>query len=218
VIITPEIIETALVALTTFFATIGPVDIAAIYAGLTTEVPANARRAMAAKGVIIASIILLAFALFGADVLAYMGITLAALKTSGGILLLLVGINMVLAHPTGITTTTADEATEAAAKQDISVFPLATPLIAGPGAIGAIVLFMAKYEGNFTLQVTVVGSMVAILLLTLVCLLMATQLHRILGVTGLNVISRIVGVLLTALAVQFIFDGIGASGLLSLPI
>ena len=177
--------------------------------------PANARRAMAAKGVIIASIILLAFALFGADVLAYMGITLAALKTSGGILLLLVGINMVLAHPSAITTTTADEATEAAAKQDISVFPLATPLIAGPGAIGAIVLFMAKYEGNFILQATVVGSMVAILLITLVCLLMATQLHRILGVTGLNVISRMVGVLLTALAVQFIFDGIGASGLLS---
>lgn len=70
--------------------------------------PANARRAMAAKGVIIASIILLAFVLFGANVLAYMVITLAALKTSGGILLLLVGINMVLAHPSGITTTTAD--------------------------------------------------------------------------------------------------------------
>jgi multiple antibiotic resistance protein len=88
-------------------------------------------------------------------------------------------------------------------------------LIAGPGAIGATVLFMAKYEGNFILQVTVVESMLAILLLTLVCLLMAAQLHRVLGVTGLNVISRIVGVLLTALAVQFIFDGIGASRLLN---
>lgn len=84
---------------------------------------ANARRAMAAKGVMIASIILLAFALFGANFLAYMDITLAALQTSGGILLLLVGINMVLAQPSGITTTTADEAIEAVAKQDISVFP-----------------------------------------------------------------------------------------------
>lgn len=208
-------IETALVALTTFFATIGPVDIAAIFAGLTAGMPAKTRRNMAAKGVLIASIILLLFALFGADVLAYMGITLAALKTSGGILLLLVGINMVLAHPSGINSTTEDEAEEAATKHDISVFPLATPLIAGPGAIGATVLFMAKYEGNLALQATVIGSMAIVLLLALVCLLMATQLQRILGVTGLNVISRMVGVLLTALAVQFIFDGIGASGLLS---
>jgi len=211
----PEVIETALVAMTTFFATIGPVDVAAIYAGLTAGMPAKSRHMMAVKGVLIASIILLLFALFGADVLAYMGITLAALKTSGGILLLLVGINMVLAHPSGISTTTPDEAQEATTRQDISVFPLATPLIAGPGAIGATVLFMAKHEGDIVLQATVLGSLVAILVLSLVCLLMATQLHRVLGVTGLNVISRIVGVLLTALAVQFIFDGIGASGLLS---
>lgn len=210
----PEIIETALVALTTFFATIGPVDIAAVYAGLTAGMPAKARRTMAIKGTFVATIILLLFAFFGADVLTYMGITLAALKTSGGILLLLVGINMVLAQPTALNTTTADEAEEAAHRQDISVFPLATPLIAGPGAIGAVVLFMAKYEGNVTLQVTVISAMMAILALSLICLLMATQLQRILGVTGLNVISRIVGVLLTALAVQFIFDGIGASGLL----
>ena len=210
----PEIIETALVAFTTFFATVGPVDIAAIYAGLTAGMPAKNRRSMAVKGTLIASFILLMFALFGASVLAYMGITLAALKTSGGILLLLVGINMVLAKPSGINSTTAVEAEEAAHRQDISVFPLATPLLAGPGAIGAVVLFMAKYEGNITLQATVLASLAATMLLALVCLLMATQLQRVLGVTGLNVISRMVGVLLCALAVQFIFDGIGASGLL----
>lgn len=210
----PEIIETALIAFTAFFATIGPIDIAAIYAGLTAGMPAKSRRAMALKGVLIASTILLLFAFFGADVLAYMGISLAALKTSGGILLLLVGINMVLAQPTGISSTTADEAEEAANRNDISVFPLATPLIAGPGAIGAVVLFMAKHEGDVVLQATVIGALVVTLLLSLICLFMATQIQRILGVTGLNVISRIVGVLLTALAVQFIFDGIGASGLL----
>lgn len=210
----PEIIETALVAFTTFFATVGPVDIAAMYAGLTAGMPAKNRRSMAIKGTFVATIILLLFAFFGAGVLAYMGITLAALKTSGGILLLLVGINMVLAQPTGINSTTADETEEAAHRQDISVFPLATPLIAGPGAIGAVVLFMAKYEGDIRLQATVLGALMATLLLALICLLMATQLQRVLGVTGLNVISRIVGVLLTALAVQFIFDGIGASGLL----
>ncbi len=210
----PDILETALVALTTFFATIGPVDIAAIYAGLTAGMPVKNRRKMAIKGVLIASLILLMFAFFGAGLLAYMGISLAALKTSGGILLLLVGINMVLAHPSGINSTTADEAEEAATRNDISVFPLATPLLAGPGAIGAVVLLMAKHEGDVSLQATVLGALVAVLLLSLICLFMATQLQRILGVTGLNVISRIVGVLLTALAVQFIFDGIGASKLM----
>ncbi|NQW00243.1 MAG: NAAT family transporter [Rhodospirillales bacterium] len=207
-------LETALVAFTTFFATVGPIDVAAIFAGLTAGMPAKNRRTTALKGVGIAALILLMFAFFGAGVLASMGITLAALKTSGGILLLLIGINMVLAHPSGINSTTADEAEEATHRQDISVFPLATPLIAGPGAIGAMVLFMAKHEGNIGLQATVIGALVAVLVLTLVCLLMATQLQRVLGVTGLNVISRIVGVLLTALAVQFIFDGISASGLL----
>ncbi len=210
----PEIIETALVAFTTFFATVGPVDIAAIFAGLTAGMPAKARRSMAIKGVLIATIILFLFAFFGAGVLAYMGITLAALKTSGGILLLLVGINMVLAQATGISSTTADEAEEASHKQDISVFPLATPLIAGPGAMGAVVLFMAKHEGEVAQQATILAALAAVLLLSLICLFMATQLQRFLGVTGLNVISRIVGVLITALAVQFIFDGIGASGLL----
>ncbi len=210
----PVIIETALVAFTTFFATIGPVDVAAIYAGLTAGTPAKTRRSMAIKGVIIAAIILLCFALFGAGILSYMGISLAALKTSGGILLLLVGINMVLAQSSGISTTTADEAHEATTRHDLSVFPLATPLIAGPGAMGATVLFMAKYEGDIVLQSTVIGALAVVLLMSLICLLMATQLHRVLGITGLNVISRIVGVLLTALAVQFIFDGIGASGLL----
>lgn len=211
---TPQVLETALVAFTTFFATIGPIDVAAIFAGLTAGMPAQGRRTRATKGVLIAALILILFALFGANVLTYMGISLAALKTSGGILLLLVGINMVLAHPTGINSTTSDEAEEAARSSDISVFPLATPLIAGPGAIGATILFMAKYQGEIALQVTVIGALVAVLCLSWICLMMASQLQRVLGVTGLNVISRMVGVLLTALAVQFIFDGIAASGLL----
>lgn len=211
----PELLEIALVAFTTFFATVGPVDVAAIFAGLTAGVPASYRRKMAIKGVAISVGILLLFAVFGQDVLFYMGISIAALKTAGGILLLLVGINMVLAQTSGMTSTTEDEALEAANRQDISVFPLATPLIAGPGTIGAVVLMMAKAEGDLMQQATVIGALMACLLLTFICLLTATQLQRFLGITGLNVISRIMGVLLTALAVQFIFDGIAGSGLLS---
>ena len=203
----------ALVALTTFFATIGPVDIAAIFAGLTAGQDAAQVRRMAFKGVAIGTGILLVFALGGNTVLDHMGISLAALRTAGGILLLLMAVNMVFAKPTGGTTTTKAEAEEAKTKNDISVFPLATPLIAGPGAMGAAVLLMADAQGDIRLQAIVIGSLMAILLLTLVLLLAATWVQKVLGVTGLLVVSRVVGVLLAALAVQFVFDGLATSGL-----
>ncbi|MBT3909628.1 MAG: MarC family protein [Rhodospirillaceae bacterium] len=206
--------ETALVAFTTFFAVIGPVDVAAIYAALTTTATPIQRRRMAIKGTLIALGILLVFLLLGNDVLAYMGISLAALRTAGGILLLLIGIKLVFAESTGGTTTTDDENKEAELKDDVSVFPLATPLIAGPGAMGAAVLLMSNTHGDIKLGAIVVGAMLAVVLMTFALLLVATQVQKILGVTGLHVISRIFGVLLTALAVQFIFDGLKASGLL----
>jgi len=213
--ISPKVIETGLVAFTTFFAVIGPIDVAAIYAGLTAGMPAAHRRRTAIKGVTVAAVILLAFAFFGKSVLDYLGITLASLKTAGGILLLLVGINMVLAHSSGISSTTADEAEEASHKDDISVFPLATPLIAGAGTMGAVVLLMADAHGDVLRTSAVLLALFANLGISLVLLLMATQIQKLLGVTALNVISRVVGVLLTSLAVQFIFDGIRGSNLLS---
>ena len=212
---TPEMLEIGLIAFTTFFATMGPVDAAAIFAALTAGVPASQRRKTAVKSILIATVILMLFVLIGGDILRYMGISMAALKTSGGILLLLVGIDMVLAKSSGATSATDDEAIEAQHRNDISVFPLATPIIAGPGTIGAAVLLVAKTEGQPALLSMVISALIANLLIALACFLMATQLQRVLGITGLNVITRIVGVLLTALAVQFIFDGIGASGLLS---
>ncbi|MDD9876497.1 MAG: NAAT family transporter [Magnetovibrio sp.] len=208
-------VETALVAFATFFATIGPVDVAAIYAALTTTASPSQRRRMAIKGSLIATGILLAFLLLGNDILAYMGITLPALRTAGGILLLLIGIKLVFAEPSGSTSTTDDETKEAELKDDVSVFPLATPLIAGPGAMGAGVLLMGNTHGDVKLGAIVVGAMLAVVAITFVLLLVATQVQRLLGVTGLQVISRIFGVLLTALAVQFVFDGLKASGLLS---
>ncbi len=169
---------------------------------------------MAVKGSGIAMAILLVFLLLGTDLLAYMGISLAALRTAGGILLLLMGIKLVFAEPGGGNTTTEDETKEAELKDDISVFPLATPLIAGPGAMGGGVLLMGNTEGDPTLGAIVIGAMIAVVMITLFLLLVATQVQRLLGVTGLQVISRIFGVLLTALAVQFVFDGLKDSGLL----
>jgi multiple antibiotic resistance protein len=147
------------------------------------------------------------------DVLHWMGVTLPALRTAGGVLLLLLGIDMVLARPSAMTSTTLAERAEADAKADISVFPLATPLIAGPGAMSAAVLLASEAEGQPILLAIVVMAMLAVMAITLALLLIAGHLHRFLGVTAQNVITRVVGVLLTAFAVQFIFDGVSASGI-----
>ena len=209
------VIETAGVAFATFFATIGPLDVAAMYAALTSAVSRKRRRQMAVRGTLIAGSILLLFALVGDFLLAGLGISLAALRTGGGILLLLIGIDLVFARSSGSTSTTDEEEKEAQSKQDISVFPLATPLIAGPGALGAVILLMANAEGEPELQAAVIASLIAILLVTLAMLILASEIQQFLGVTGMHVVTRIFGVLLSALAVQFIFDGIAASGLLA---
>ena len=206
-------IETASLALATFFATIGPIDVAAVFAALTATGTPEYKRAMAIRATLIAAIILVTFALIGEFLLASLGISLAALRAAGGILLLLIGIDMVFARASGGTSTTDEEEREAISKQDISIFPIATPLIAGPGAMGAAILLMANAEGDLARQVIVIASLLVILLLTGIALLLASKIHQFLGVTGMHVISRIMGVLLSALAVQFIFDGIKQSGM-----
>ncbi|MCP4078590.1 MAG: MarC family protein [Gammaproteobacteria bacterium] len=208
-------LETAVVAFTTFFATIGPVDIAIIYAVMTHDSSAEAKKAMAIRGCMIASFILTGFLLAGETLLFALGISLAALKVSGGILLLLIAIDMVFARSSGVSSTTDDENQEAIKKEDISVFPLATPLIAGPGSMGAAILLMASAEKDITSQSIVVAALISVLLITLVLLLLASKVQRLLGVTGMHVISRVFGVLLSALAVQFMFNGLAQSGLLN---
>lgn len=208
-------LQTAIVTFTTFFATIGPIDVAAIFAALTVNSTPRQRWSMAIKGTLIATGILLAFALAGEALLGYLGISLAALRAAGGILLLLIGIDMVFARSSGGVSITEDESREAQTQADISVFPLATPLIAGPGAMGAAILLMANTGGDWLLQATVLATLLGVLALTFGLLIGAGQINRLLGVTGLHVITRVFGVLLSALAVQFLFDGIAASGLVA---
>ena len=207
-------LETAILAFATFFATISPIDVAALFAALTPNTSDKIRRAMALKGTLIAGGILIVFAVFGNAVLIRLGIGLPALRTAGGILLLLIAIDMVFARSSGGSSTTDDETEEAGNKDDISVFPLATPLIAGPGTMGAVILLMAEAGGDWHQEVAIIAAIMAVLLLTLLLLLMAGRIQKLLGVTGLNVTTRVVGVLLAALAVQFIFDGIASSQLL----
>lgn len=207
-------LTTAIVAFTTFFATIGPIDIAVMYAALTTRATPQARRIIAIRAVSIATGILLVFALLGGTILSGLGISIAALRTAGGILLLLIGIDMVFARQSGGISTTEDENLEATMKEDISVFPLAMPLIAGPGAMGASILLMADAE-SYLEKAVVVSMLLAVLLITFMTFSVASHIHRVLGVTGLHVIARVFGVLLAALAMQFIFDGLSQSGIFS---
>ena len=211
---TAVIYEIAGVALATFFATIGPIDVAAMFAALTARQSPRQRRVLALRGTLIGGGILIAFALAGESLLAGLGISLAALRAAGGILLLLIAIEMVFARTSGGTSTTDDETREASSRDDIAVFPLATPLIAGPGSMGAAILLMADQEGDVTGQAIVLAALLSIVLLTFVALLLAGRIQQLLGVTGMHVVTRVMGVLLSALAVQFIFDGIGNSGLL----
>lgn len=208
-------IELAGLAFTTLFATISPISVSAMFAALTVAATARARRTMAIRGTLIATGILMGFALLGEYLLSGLGISLAALRISGGILLLLIGIDKVFARSDNGAATNKEERREAEIKEDISVFPLATPLIAGPGAMGAIILLMADVKGELAQQAVVVGALLAIMLLTLLTLISASKLQKLLGVTGMHVVGRVMGVLLAALAVQFILDGVEQSGLIA---
>jgi multiple antibiotic resistance protein len=202
-----------LVAFATLFATVGVADIAFIFAALTKDNTAQERRIFATRGVLIALAILLFFAVLGNAILDVFGITIPALRTAGGILLLLIAIDMVFARHSGATGTTDEEEQEARRANDISVFPLAMPLLAGPGAISAVILLTTGAQSDLEFWL-VLAALFVILALAWLTLLIAIPIQRLLGLTGLSVVSRVVGILLAALAVQFVFDGIQASGLL----
>jgi multiple antibiotic resistance protein len=208
-------LDVFLLSLSTFFATIGPADLVLVYAALTERSTQAERQLMALRGTLIATGILLFFAVFGEAMLKLFGITLPALRIAGGVLLLLISIDMVFARHSGGTGTTPEEESEAKTRRDISVFPLATPLIAGPGAISAVIL-LSTTAGVFTpTWFLVVVAILAILLLCYLAMLVAIPIQRLLGITGLAVVSRVVGVLLAALAIQFLIDGIKASGVIA---
>jgi multiple antibiotic resistance protein len=207
-------LDSFLLALSTFFATIGPADLVLVFAALTERTTATERRGIALRGTLIATGILLFFAIFGEALLRLFGIGLPALRIAGGVLLLLISIDMVFARHSGGTGTTPEEENEAHHRSDISVFPLATPLLAGPGAISAVILLTTGTGGFNLAWFVVVLALLAILLLCYVVMLVAIPIQRLLGITGLAVVSRVVGVLLAALAIQFLIDGVKTSGIL----
>lgn len=206
-------LSAALTSFTTFFATIGPVEAAVIFATLTPGVSAADRRRIAVRATAIASSILIASTLAGGPLLKQLGVSIPALQTAGGIILLVIALDMVFARPTSAFKLTPSEGAEAQRKDDLAVFPLATPLLAGPGAMSAGILMAANADGKALELTATLAALVAVMALTFALLLLAHDLTRFLGVTAQRVLMRVFGILLAAIAVQALFDGIRGSGL-----
>jgi len=196
-------------AFVTFLVVIDPPGCAPIFASLTSGTSAAHRRATAFRSVGIASGILLFFGLLGQPLLHALGVSLTAFRIAGGILLFLIAIDMVFEKRTERRETRAEEVS-AAHVDDISVFPMAIPMIAGPGSIASIMLMMARSEG-LTESLIVMGALLLTLLLTLVALLLAGPLIRLMGHRMEAMLTRLLGVILAALAVQFVLDGLHRS-------
>jgi multiple antibiotic resistance protein len=196
-------------AFVTFLVVIDPPGCAPIFAGLTRKASAAQRRAMAVRSVLIAAGILLFFALLGEDLLGALGVSLSAFRIAGGIMLFLIAIDMVFEKRTERRENRAEEVA-ASEVEDVSVFPMAIPMIAGPGSIASAMLLTARAEG-IAQTFVVLGALLAVLLLTLVALLAAGPLMRLLGHKMEAMITRLLGVILAALAVQFVLDGIERS-------
>ncbi|SFO00011.1 MarC family protein [Sphingomonas sp. OK281] len=200
-------IELYISSLITFFVVIDPPGCAPIYAGLSAGASTVQKRAMAMRAVGVAAAILFVFALFGEALLKGLGISLASFRIAGGIMLFLIALEMVFEKRTERREDRAAKVASDPEVEDVSIFPMAMPMIAGPGSIASVMLLMSRNSG-IERSAVVLAAMVTILLLTLVALLAAGPIMRILGAKIEAVITRLLGVLLAALAVQFVLDGL----------
>ena len=197
-------------ALITFFVVIDPPGCAPIFASLTAGTDAAHRRTMAVRSVLVAAVILLIFAIIGEDLLKALGISLDAFRIAGGIMLFLIALEMVFEKRTERRESRAEDINASPEHEDISIFPMAIPMIAGPGSIASVMLLMARSDG-MTESLVVLGALATILAVTMVALLLAGPLMKALGYKIEAMITRILGVLFAALAAQFVIDGIKAS-------
>jgi multiple antibiotic resistance protein len=190
-------------ALVTLLVVIDPPGAAPIFAGLTTNATNEARRAMAWRSVLIASAILLAFAAFGEPFLGALGISLDAFRVAGGIMLFLIAVDMVFEK----RTKRREERAQAVEQEDVSVFPMAMPMIAGPGSIAAVMLLTSRADTALE-YAAVYGALAIVLVLTLMALLAAGPIMRRVGAKVEAMITRLLGVILAALAAQIVIDGL----------
>lgn len=198
-----DIFISAFVAL---FVIVDPIGIAPVFAGLTKDMTVSYQRLMAWKGTIIGTLILVFFAFFGEPFLAALGISIDALRIAGGLMLFIIALEMVFEKRQERKRESAEKMDEHF--EDISVFPVALPLLAGPGAITTVMLAVADAGSNLTAQLMVVGALGSVMLITVITFLVAAPVMKLMGPTVNAVLTRLLGVILAALASQFILDGI----------
>lgn len=192
----------------TLFVVIDPIGLTPMFVTLTKGAEAAHRRSVAIRACVVAAVLLTLFGLFGEAVLGFAGISMAAFRVSGGVLLFLTALDMLFERRT------KRRKGQVGNQNDPSVFPLATPLIAGPGSIATIILLTGQADG-WTGIITVLAMMLIVVLVVLVLFLAGGLLEKLLGDTGINVVSRLLGMLLAALSVQFVMDGLASFGLLN---
>jgi multiple antibiotic resistance protein len=192
----------------TLFVIMDPIGLAPIFVALTQGMSPEKRRAIAIRACVTSGLLLSLFAIFGEAVLGFVGISMPAFRIAGGILLFLTALDMLFQRR---TKRREDQAEEEDHADDPSIFPLAIPLIAGPGSIATVILLAGQQPGFGGLSM-VLAIMLVVLLISMALFLSAGLLERALGKTAINVITRLLGMLLAALSVQFVLDGLKAFG------
>jgi multiple antibiotic resistance protein len=197
---------TALIAaFTTMFIIIDPPGLAPVFIAMTQGMSAAQRRAIAIRACLVSAFLMMVFLFLGEAVLGFIGISMDAFRIAGGILLFLTALDMLFQKRQARREDNAAEGLEEH-HDDPSVFPLALPLIVGPGAITTIILLAGQAQGISDFA-AITGVIFAVLLIVLLAFLASNTIERALGKTGLNILTRVLGMLLAALAVQFILDG-----------
>ncbi|GAA6750439.1 MarC family protein [Thermus antranikianii] len=200
-------LELFLKSFLTLFVVMDPVGLVPVFLALAGDRPQRKQAQIAGRAVLVAGGLLVSFFFFGRGLLGYLGISLEALRIAGGILLFRIATEMVFAHH---ERETEEEKDEARLRADISVFPLAIPLIAGPGALASVLILAAEARREPLGFAVVLSTVFLVLALAYVFLRLAAQVRRALGRTGVNVVTRVLGILLAALAVQYVADGVKA--------
>ena len=199
-------------AFAVLFVIIDPPGCAPIFATLTNGTSRKHQRQMAFKSVAVATVILVLFAYFGDFIFTKLGISLDALRIAGGIMLFIIGLNMVFEKRTETREERAEDLLEETEDpEDISVFPMGIPMIAGPGTMASLLILASEAGNAIPQQLAIMGALALVLLITLVSFLVSGPLMKLMGKTFTNVLTRVLGVLLTTLASQFVLDGIKGS-------
>ena len=201
-----ELLSFSLLSLSAVFFVVDPMGVVPVFVAMTQRDSQEKREEMARRAALTAFVILTVFAVAGTVIFRLLGVTLGAFKVAGGILLLLTSIEMLRAQQVR-TRIIPEEQQEGAEKDDVAIFPLAIPLLAGPGAIATVTALMGR-AGRTLFMVPVVLSIAITCAASYAMLRAASQISRLLGVTGLNVMNRVIGLIIGAIAVQFVFDGV----------